>query len=98
MYIHESSFDLYVWILGLSYGTDDHTLKDAFSGFGDVVEGEFLCSLFVLSKYYPASKSYIAIVRVCVVVDSFSVFLTCSAEIKVMFVYHIMLILFKLTF
>ena len=26
---------------GLSYSTDDQTLKDAFSGFGDVVEGEF---------------------------------------------------------
>ena len=30
-----------VFLLGLSYGTDDQSLKDAFSSFGDVVEGEF---------------------------------------------------------
>ena len=28
-------------ILGLSYGVDDQSLKDAFSGFGDVVDGKF---------------------------------------------------------
>lgn len=27
--------------LGLSYGVDDQSLKDAFASFGDVVEGEF---------------------------------------------------------
>lgn len=32
------SFEL--WNLGLSYGTDDQSLRDAFAGFGDVVEGE----------------------------------------------------------
>lgn len=31
-----------VLLIGLSYGTDDQSLRDAFSGFGDVVEGE-LC-------------------------------------------------------
>ncbi|RVW99850.1 Glycine-rich RNA-binding protein 2, mitochondrial [Vitis vinifera] len=30
-----------LFIGGLSYGTDDQSLKDAFSSFGDVVEGEF---------------------------------------------------------
>ena len=28
-------------ISGLSYGVDDQSLKDAFSGFGDVVDGKF---------------------------------------------------------
>lgn len=28
-------------IVGLSYGVDDQSLKDAFSSYGDVVEGEF---------------------------------------------------------
>lgn len=35
---------LFVWSfdnLGLSYGVDDQSLRDAFAGYGDVVEGEF---------------------------------------------------------
>ena len=36
-------------ILGLSYGVDDQSLKDAFSGFGDVVDGKF--SLLSLLSY-----------------------------------------------
>lgn len=31
-----------IYLLGLSYGTDDQSLKDAFSQFGDVVDGECL--------------------------------------------------------
>lgn len=29
-----------LWFLGLSYGTDDQSLKEAFSGFGEVTDGE----------------------------------------------------------
>ncbi|XP_021888963.1 glycine-rich RNA-binding protein 2, mitochondrial-like [Carica papaya] len=31
-----------LFIGGLSYGTDDHSLKDAFSGFGDVTEAKVI--------------------------------------------------------
>ncbi|MBA0817464.1 hypothetical protein Gohar_028390 [Gossypium harknessii] len=35
-------FDLNLCFLGLSYGTDDQTLKEAFSGFGDVTEAKII--------------------------------------------------------
>lgn len=31
--------------VGLSYGIDDQSLRDAFSGYGDVIEGEFNLNL-----------------------------------------------------
>uniref|UniRef100_A0A2P2LCB0 RRM domain-containing protein n=1 Tax=Rhizophora mucronata TaxID=61149 RepID=A0A2P2LCB0_RHIMU len=31
-----------LFVGGLSWGTDDQSLREAFSGFGDVVEGELL--------------------------------------------------------
>lgn len=34
-------------LAGLSFNTDDSGLKDAFSGFGEVVEGEFYESIVV---------------------------------------------------
>ena len=36
-------------ISGLSYGVDDQSLKDVFSGFGDVVDGKFGLLSFVFS-------------------------------------------------
>jgi hypothetical protein len=33
---------LYRLFLGLAWSTDDQSLKDAFSGFGEVTEGMFL--------------------------------------------------------
>lgn len=38
-----------LYVVGLSYQTDDHSLKEAFTGFGDVVEGENGFYLIVLS-------------------------------------------------
>jgi hypothetical protein len=32
---------------GLSYGTDDHSLRDAFSNYGQVIEGTMPFALFV---------------------------------------------------
>lgn len=32
---------VYVCILGLSYNTNDDSLRDAFSSFGDVTEGKY---------------------------------------------------------
>ncbi|PON55614.1 Splicing factor-like protein [Parasponia andersonii] len=32
-----------LFVGGLSYGTDDQSLRDAFSGFGDVVEARVIC-------------------------------------------------------
>lgn len=40
---------------GLSYGTDDQSLRDAFSGFGDVVEGEFNDIFSSYKCYLPAT-------------------------------------------
>lgn len=34
-------------LIGLSYDTDDGSLKDAFSSFGDVTEGEFLYRKYI---------------------------------------------------
>lgn len=42
-FILDVLLNLILWhyvLLGLSFGTDDQSLKDAFSGFGEVVDGE----------------------------------------------------------
>lgn len=53
---------------GLSYQTDDHSLKEAFSGFGEVVEGNndpvnykwmFLISLESLNRLSVLSLNFI---------------------------------------
>lgn len=50
-------------ILGLSYGVDDQSLKDAFASFGDVVEGEFS---FLYHSYMTQCKSPASFNSVCV--------------------------------
>ena len=40
--------------VGLSYGIDDQSLRDAFSGYGDVIEGEFNLNL-------PSYKCYLMV-------------------------------------
>lgn len=50
------SYDFGIWyyyplcFVGLSYGTDSQSLKEAFSSFGDVIDGEIL--LYVSMQYY----------------------------------------------
>lgn len=41
---------LYCGVLGLSFSTDDTSLKEAFSGFGDVTDGK--CSLGLLPEIH----------------------------------------------
>jgi hypothetical protein len=41
MCIYSLMFDV-LFLTGLSYGTDDHSLKEAFDNFGNVTEGTAL--------------------------------------------------------
>ncbi|KAF7150735.1 hypothetical protein RHSIM_Rhsim02G0061700 [Rhododendron simsii] len=45
-----------LFIGGLSYGTNDDSLRDAFSGFGQVVEGEFKSDLQATSMQKLSSR------------------------------------------
>lgn len=59
-------------ILGLSYGTDDQSLREAFNPFGNVVEGQSNMSFSLLS-----SKQYKVCIRKINVICSFEVFNLC---------------------
>lgn len=42
---------LFGGLLGLSYGTDDQSLKDAFSNYGEVAEGEFWSNIVAVKIF-----------------------------------------------
>lgn len=41
LHISAASYASIICILGLSYGTDDYSLREAFTNYGEVVEGKW---------------------------------------------------------
>ena len=68
-----ASMSKIIWIYylflftGLSWGTDDHSLREAFTNFGEVTEGQCVLEFLIFNSHFFYDS---AIIQMCKFIDS----------------------------